>query len=70
MTFPPIYHRMKAYQAFLEKSILGKNRNFEDFLEILMIQEIGRKMAGNHRNGFICAKTCSLDHKTYSTYIL
>ena len=48
MTFPPINHRMKAYQAFLEKSILGKNRNFDDFLEILMIQEIGRKMAGNH----------------------
>ena len=60
---------MKAYEAFCEKSIFDKNRDFGDFCDFMMIQEIGRKMAGYDQNALICAKTCSLDHKTYSTYI-
>ena len=62
-------HHMKAYEAFCEKSIFDKNRDFGDFCDFMMIQEIGRKMAGYDQNALICAKTCSLDHKTYSTYI-
>ena len=60
---------MKAYEAFCEKSIFDKNRDFWDFCDFLMILQIGRKRAGDDQNAFICAKTCSLDHKTYSTYI-
>ena len=69
MTFPAIYFHMKAYEAFCEKSIFDKNRDFGDFGDFMMIQEIARKMAGDDQNAFICAKICSLDHKTYSTYI-
>ena len=60
---------MKAYEAFCEKSIFDENRDFGNFGDFMMIQEIGQKMAGDDQNTFICAKTCSLDHKTYSTYI-